>query len=294
MEERVTAREIRYRMTRAEFDVVSVFGGLLATEVPGPVFVAVLAHRGYSASSVRNQLSRMVVRGVLVSRRCGRHTNYRRAAQINHQYERLSGTLDVPEYTGSFPALIVTIPESDRSHRDRVVYLARLCGYRPVRAGVLIALDTPAADRLRVALAEARVDHDGVDACTLVPASDEQARAWVRRAFEPAAAGAAVDALAARVAAMVADPDLDQARYFDVFHALSAQTSRTRPLPRSLAPGYDADTRLADLASRVVDVWLERFAPAMFDEVAGLPEAASIEWDQARWAAVGTAPPDLR
>ncbi len=134
----------RYRLTRIAFDVVSVFGCLRAGAVPGPIIVRVLADHGYSASSVRNQLTRMVQRGLISSERRGRVTQYRLSERILSQFRDISGERTPPSYDGRFHAAIYTIPESSRQLRDRVQYVARMLGYRQLRPGVLIASPTAA------------------------------------------------------------------------------------------------------------------------------------------------------
>ncbi len=223
----------RYRMTRAAFDVVSVFGCLGATAVPGPAFAAVLAHRGYSALSVRNELVRLVARGLLDRTAAGRVSVFRRSPALDDGFVRYSGAQEDTGYDGSFRALLVTIPESRRGDRDRVLHVAQHCGYRPLRAGVLIAVRHRPGD-LRRRLERLVEDETGIEHCRLEPESDAQARDWARRAFASAAETAEVADLERQGRAARAASRLDHGTYFDLFHAVAMAVERTEVLPARL------------------------------------------------------------
>ncbi|NNV09810.1 PaaX family transcriptional regulator, partial [Geobacillus sp. MMMUD3] len=100
----------RYRLTRITFDVISVFGCLRASAVPGPIIVRILADHGYSASSVHNQLTRMVQRELVSAERRGRVILYRLRERILSQFHDIGGERTAPEFDGHFHAAIYTIP----------------------------------------------------------------------------------------------------------------------------------------------------------------------------------------
>ncbi|UYG17317.1 hypothetical protein BRM3_02480 [Brachybacterium huguangmaarense] len=276
----------RYRMTRAAFDLVSVFGCLGAVAVPGPAFAAVLAHRGYSALSVRNELVRLVDRGLLVRSTAGRVSVYRRSTQLDGGFVRYSGAQETAAYDGSFRALLVTIPETRRGDRDRVLHVARHWGYRPLRAGVLIAVREQPDDLSRQ-LERLVGDEAGIEHCRLVPESDAQARAWARRAFA-APEEAEVERLAARVRELGAAPAFGHREYFDLFHEVAMAIERTEVLPEALS---DRDggvgVRARRLMAAVVELWAQRMLDEQLAEVLALPAAGLIAWDPGFWARVG-------
>jgi hypothetical protein len=144
----------RYRLTRGAFDIVSAFGSLRAS-----VITAVLGLQGYQPSAVRNQITRLVQRGLLQRTKAGAATVYSLAEAIQHRFDMLSADAAAPPYSGRFEGVLFAVPESMRSLRDRIVYVSRFAGYRPLRPGVLIGFED-ATETLVAALApELAVDH---------------------------------------------------------------------------------------------------------------------------------------
>lgn len=92
----------RYCVTRAGFDVVSVFGSLSAAAVPGTVITAVLTERGWSASNVRSQITRLHDREILQAERRGRHTVYRLAPAFVRRFNTIRGCSEPPPFDGHF------------------------------------------------------------------------------------------------------------------------------------------------------------------------------------------------
>ena len=128
----------RYRMTRIAFDVISAFGCLQASGLPGPVIVNVLGEHGYSTSSVHNQLVRMVQRGIISSERFGRVSVYRLSEHVLSDFGDIAGDHVFPDYEGRFHTIVYSVPEAERGLRDRLQYIARSLGYRQLRPGILI------------------------------------------------------------------------------------------------------------------------------------------------------------
>ena len=126
-------------MTRPAADVISTFGCLDALELPGSAIVTLLTRRGYTASNARNQIARLVQRGLLRSRREGRYTVYTLAPQLEHRFMRARGFTIPPPFSGSFSLLLYEVPERHRGFKDRLGYVAQLNGYGKLRSGVLIA-----------------------------------------------------------------------------------------------------------------------------------------------------------
>ena len=129
-----------YRMTRIAFDVISAFGCLQASGLPGPVIVSVLGEHGYSSSSVHNQLVRMVQRGIISSERFGRVSVYHLSEHILSDFGDIAGDHVFPDYEGRFHTVLYSVPESSGGLRDRLQCIARSLGYRQLRPGILIGV----------------------------------------------------------------------------------------------------------------------------------------------------------
>lgn len=180
-----------------------------------------------------------------------------------------------------FPVVILSIPESRRSVRDRVLYNARFSGYRQLRPGVLIAI-TEAAEALRAEIS-ADIGAEGrawLDFCTLTPESPEQARRWAGRAFEIAALRRTIDESEARVAAALDDPGgLPFPRYFDLYYAVSGQLMSAPVLPPELAPDLDVHARLGTCMGMLNSYCWSVLAPEVLARVREMPSAELIEWE---------------
>jgi len=111
----------RYRLTRGAFDIISAFGSLRASAVPGPVITAVLGLQVYQPSAVRNQITRLVQRGLLQRTKAGATSVYALDEAIQHRFDMLSADAAAPPYAGQFEGLLFAVPESMRSLRDRIV-----------------------------------------------------------------------------------------------------------------------------------------------------------------------------
>ena len=275
----------RYRLTRIAFDVVSVFGCLRAGAVPGPIIVRVLADHGYSASSVRNQLTRMVQRGLISPERRGRVTQYRLSERILSQFRDISGERTPPSYDGRFHAAIYTIPESSRQLRDRVQYVARMLGYRQLRPGVLIGFADRSGD-LCAQLPDT-VDGGWYECTEIVPDSLETAKRMTAVAFGLADAHRQVEEFEDALAVLAGpdgvpgtgEPDLPIGRFFDLYFRIGRAVLEHPLLPAEIVGDcqpsqhfrtamdrcnleyyvrYDEQVRQAAAESSVVDLieWL--------------------------------------
>lgn len=284
----------RYRMTRAAFDIISVFGSLGAKAVPGPVFVSMLSARGYSESSVRNQLARLSHRRLLTSTRSGRTTVYRRGHSVEKTYATVAGGSAPPPWAGSFAALLVTVPESRRSDRDRILYSARFLGYRPLRAGVLIGFEDASAMLAEMLHPLAPDSAAGIEACRLTPVDPTQGRAWVRRAFRLPDLAAEIAALQRRADDAAKAPELSESAYFDLFHEASMLALRQPSIPAEmLTDQQTSGARVQALVKQIAGLWGARLAQPAFVRTSAVPAASLIEFDPAFWDSIGLPVPDL-
>jgi phenylacetic acid degradation operon negative regulatory protein len=109
--------------------------------VAGPVLIRLLADLGISGPAARSLVLRMRREGWLTSERDGRQARYRLAPLTAAAHARVEGQLRGrrPEWDGSFSGVLFTVPERDRSFRDRLRRSAQLLGYVTLRPGLLIA-----------------------------------------------------------------------------------------------------------------------------------------------------------
>lgn len=287
----------RYRLTRGAFDIVSVFGSLRAASLPGPVITAVLGMRGSRPSAVRNQVTRLVQRGLMHREPAGTASVYTLGESLRRGFDTLSGDAEAPAYTGRFHGLIVAVPESRRSLRDRIVYTAQFAGYRPLRPGVLIGFED-AAETLAAALAGEFEDADGTrdahgadgvlwERCALVPADREQARRWTEIAFDVRGLHTELRALE-DIAARSTQRSVDLATYYDGFFETSKRAMFLPSLPEELTPGLDARRRVAAVMAALVDLYAQRFAAEVVGTALSQPTAPLIRFlPDAPWAGVG-------
>lgn len=268
----------RYRVTRAAFDVISVFGALEATALPGPVLVAVLAEYGYSTSSVRNQLTRMVSRGVLQVEHQGRIGVYRRADMLDEQFNTFAGRGRAPKWDGHFDAILYNIPETDRGARDRLLYTAERNQYHLLRPGVLIGHHNRFDD---VAHVVGRLsDPSWYLPATLRPDTHDDARRMADVAFELPRARERVEICRAAVDRVLARGGrLTIAEFFDAFHRVAQELAVAPHPPAELLAGRPPAAALGELLGVLRHVYGERLATgvrqiAMEQSCAGL-----IEWE---------------
>lgn len=123
-------------MTRSGYDVVSTFGCLWAQELPASIIIALLVERGYTASNARNQLARLVLRGLLEVRRVGRQSVYSMSQPLARRMGLASGRQDPPSYHGHLSQLVFEIADAQRWFKDRLVSVAEHHGYGRLRSGV--------------------------------------------------------------------------------------------------------------------------------------------------------------
>ncbi|PZS12372.1 MAG: hypothetical protein DLM64_05075 [Solirubrobacterales bacterium] len=116
-------------------------GASTGAGLPGPVLISLLSELGLSESAARAAILRLRRNGWLSSHRHGRHTHYAptTAVLIHQQRVREHFTASGELWDGTFHGLLYEVPERDRAFRDRLRRSARLLGYAPLRAGLLIA-----------------------------------------------------------------------------------------------------------------------------------------------------------
>lgn len=140
----------RYRWTSGAMDVPFLMGAIGATALSGTALVTLLQQLGRSESAARNLLTRMRTIGALDVRVQGRTNVYRLAPSSAARYREVEGTSTLDPWSGSFHALVYSVPESQRILRDRVLHVGQSAGYGQLRPGVLIAAGDR-WDRLRLA-----------------------------------------------------------------------------------------------------------------------------------------------
>ena len=246
----------RYRLTRSSFDLIGVFGSLQARVVPGPVLVRVLAEHGYSASSVHNQLVRLVDRGMLTARRRGRVTLYGLGDPVVENFFDIRGERADRGYGGRFHSIVYAIPERSRRLRDRFQYIAGMLGYRQLRPGVLIGiLDRSEELAGMIDLS----DDDGWYECGhFAPDSLVAAQRIAESAFGLADALRTAGKLEARVDALDAGgsrpgsgrPELGLSEFFDLYFVVARAVMEHPLLPRDLVGGSQPAERFRTLMDR--------------------------------------------
>jgi phenylacetic acid degradation operon negative regulatory protein len=109
--------------------------------LPGAVLLALLADLGLSEAGARSTILRMRRGGWLVSHRQGRTVAYAPSERILAGHRRRAATFSPPgpQWSGSFHALLVSVPEAARAFRDEFRRAAHIAGYRTMRAGLLVA-----------------------------------------------------------------------------------------------------------------------------------------------------------
>ena len=277
----------RYRMTRIAFDVISAFGCLQASGLPGPVIVRVLAEHGYSSSSVHNQLVRMVQRGIISSERVGRVSVYRLSEHILSDFGDIAGDHVFPEYEGRFHTVVYSVPEAERGLRDRLQYIARSLGYRQLRPGILIGF----ADRsthLTARLPE-MPGSSWSEAGELTPDSIAAARRMTTRAFELDAAFAQLPPIEQRMNVLSSGgsapgtgcPGLSLRGFFDLYFDVARAVMSHPLLPEALVEGSQPAVRFRALMQQCNLEYYLRFdqqirecagASSSFDLIEWLPE----------------------
>jgi phenylacetic acid degradation operon negative regulatory protein len=109
----------------------------------------------FSAASVRAIVSRMQRRGLLQSRRQGRHSFYRLSEQGNkdvHQGGSRAFASEKPLWDEHWTVVTYSVPESERKKRDSLREVLRWGGFGPLGSGTWISPHPPSAeleDKLR-------------------------------------------------------------------------------------------------------------------------------------------------
>jgi phenylacetic acid degradation operon negative regulatory protein len=247
--------------------------------VPGPVLLRLLADLGISGPAARSLVLRMRRDGWLTSERDGRQARYRLAPLTAAAHARVEGQLrgNRPGWDGSFSGVLFTVPERDRSFRDRLRRSAQLLGYVTLRPGLLIA----ATDRYEelARLLPPRPAGSQVLRTRLAFAADDS-RSIVAQLWD-------LDGLAARYRAVLAEAD----RRITAFEqrpaagaaAFRAFAAAARPLYEASAddPDLPDDLLPADWPAQQLGQTIGRsfrvFGPALGDylnDVSGLRASA--------------------
>lgn len=250
----------RYRITRLGFDVVSVFGRLWACTLPIPVIVALLGERGYSESSVRNQIGRMVTRGAMRAEKIGKFSVVSLAPHVEANFLQVSPAAVAPAYDGTLSLLLYEIPEVSRTCRDRLLYIAEHHGYGKLRSGALLGV----VDRSHEVLPFVELPHDAwATATTLRPVSLRQAQELVERSYGVSEKVHAIESVSVQVAELersyTSSRVLLPSKYYDVFFAASMLGFRLPSLPDDLTMGPN----LADVQAKLMKALLDLHAVAL-------------------------------
>lgn len=274
----------RYRMTRIAFDVISAFGCLQASGLPGPVIVNVLGEHGYSTSSVHNQLVRMVQRGIISSERFGRVSVYRLSEHVLSDFGDIAGDHVFPDYEGRFHTIVYSVPEAERGLRDRLQYIARSLGYRQLRPGILIGF-ADRSSQLMARLPE-MPGPSWSEAGELSPDSIAAARRMTTRAFELDAALDQLPPLEQRMSALSSGgsapgtgcPELSLGAFFDLYFDV-ARAVMTHPLlPEILVDGNQPALRFRALMQKCNLEYYLRYDQQIRECAAASSSFDLIEW----------------
>ena len=274
----------RYRMTRIAFDVISAFGCLQASGLPGPVIVNVLGAHGYSTSSVHNQLVRMVQRGIISSERFGRVSVYRLGEHVLSDFGDIAGDHVFPDYEGRFHTIVYSVPEAERGLRDRLQYIARSLGYRQLRPGILIGF-ADRSSQLMARLPE-MPGPSWSEAGELSPDSIAAARRMTTRAFELDAALDQLPPLEQRMSALSSGgsapgtgcPELSLGAFFDLYFDV-ARAVMTHPLlPEILVDGNQPALRFRALMQKCNLEYYLRYDQQIRECAAASSSFDLIEW----------------
>ena len=274
----------RYRMTRIAFDVISAFGCLQASGLPGPVIVNVLGEHGYSTSSVHNQLVRMVQRGIISSERFGRVSVYRLSEHVLSDFGDIAGDHVFPDYEGRFHTIVYSVPEAERGLRDRLQYIARSLGYRQLRPGILIGF-ADRSSQLMARLPE-MPGPSWSEAGELSPDSIAAARRMTTRAFELDAALDQLPPLEQRMSALSSGgsapgtgcPELSLGAFFDLYFDV-ARAGMTHPLlPEILVDGNQPALRFRALMQKCNLEYYLRYDQQIRECAAASSSFDLIEW----------------
>jgi len=124
--------------------VTFLFGVADREMLPGPPLVQLITDCGATPSAARSVLARMRRSGALAGRRRGRTTEYALAGPALLGFQRARDTGRAHEaasapWSGSFHALLISVPERHRRHRDQLRTAAILVGYMPLRPGLMIS-----------------------------------------------------------------------------------------------------------------------------------------------------------
>lgn len=269
----------RYRITRPGFDVVSVFGSLWARALPIPVIVALLGERGYSESSVRNQIGRMVSRGAMRAEKIGKFSVVSLAPHVEANFLQVSPAAVAPVYDGSLSLLLYEIPEVSRICRDKLLYIAEHHGYGKLRSGALLGV----VDRSHEVLPFVELTQGAwATATTLRPVSQGQAQELVERAYGVSEKVQEIESVSAQVAELErsyrSTNVLSRSTYYDVFFTASMLGFRLPSLPVEVTAGPNLAVVQAKLMKTLSE--LHRVALGDAEKVAAsmVPSAGLIEY----------------
>ena len=269
----------RYRITRPGFDVVSVFGSLWARALPIPVIVALLGERGYSESSVRNQIGRMVSRGALQAERLRKFAVVSLAPHVEANFLQVSPAAVAPVYDGSLSLLLYEIPEVSRTCRDKLLYIAEHHGYGKLRSGALLGV----VDRSHEVLPFVELPQDAwATATTLRPVSQRQVRELVERAYRVSEKVQDIEGVSTQVAQLErsyrSSSGLSPSKYYDVFFTASMLGFRLPSLPDEVTVGPNLAVAQAKLMKTLLELHSAALRESEKAVANAVPSAHLIEY----------------
>lgn len=269
----------RYRITRPGFDVVSVFGSLWARALPIPVIVAMLGERGYSESSVRNQIGRMISRGAMRAEKVGKFSVVSLATHVEANFLQVSPAAVAPVYDGTLSLLLYEIPEVSRTFRDKLIYIAEHHGYGKLRSGALLGV----VDRSHEVLPFVELPHDAwATATTLRPVSQCQAQELVERAYGVSEKMQVIDSVSTQVAELErsyrSSSGVSSSKYYDVFFTASMLGFRLPSLPDEVTTGPNLAVVQAKLMKALSELHRVALRDAETAVASMVPSAELIEY----------------
>lgn len=268
----------RYRITRPGFDVVSVFGSLWARALPIPVIVALLGERGYSESSVRNQIGRMVSRGAMQAEKLGKFAVVSLAPHVEANFLQVSPAAVAPVYDGSLSLLLYEIPEVSRTCRDKLLYIAEHHGYGKLRSGALLGV----VDRSHEVLPFVELPQDAwAAATTLRPVSQRQARELVERAYRVSEKLQDIEGVSTQVAQLersYRSSSVPPSKYYDVFFTASMLGFRLPSLPDEVTVGPNLAVAQAKLMKTLLELHSATLRDSEKAVANAVPSAHLIEY----------------
>jgi DNA-binding transcriptional regulator PaaX len=249
------------------------------------VLVSLLQGLGKSESNARKLIVKMRDADLLESELHGRVNVYRLAHTSIPRYQAIEGTLAQPAWGGTFHSVIYTVPESQRTLRDRLQHMTSSAGYGQLRAGVLISPDDRWS-RIRIADSEF-ADGAWLLRAVITPANEADARAMSLTAWKLDEVAALYDRALAACATVPQKVQADWSalvfwrELYDMFYPAQY---RDPFLPDALLPhGWPKDRFVAEQAA-VNDRIGNVLQPFLREHANALDQAGNGEYYRSPWA----------